>query len=87
VHCIRASAHAGAAPRLIAGRAEVAAMLDIDPADVESPAFAQVFGGNALLDGMQPYAANYGGTPVRHWARQLATGRAITLGETVNARA
>jgi serine/tyrosine/threonine adenylyltransferase len=45
-----------------------------------------VFGGNALLDGMQPYAANYGGHQFGNWAGQLGDGRAITLGETVNAR-
>jgi uncharacterized protein YdiU (UPF0061 family) len=75
-----------AAPRLIAWSREVAAMLDIDPADIESPAFAQVFGGNALLEGMQPYAANYGGHQFGNWAGQLGDGRAITLGETVNAK-
>ena len=75
-----------AAPRLVAWSREVAAMLDISPADIESPAFAQVFGGNALLDGMQPYAANYGGHQFGNWAGQLGDGRAITLGETVNAR-
>ena len=75
-----------AAPRLIAYSREVAATLDIDPADIESPAFAQVFGGNALLDGMQPYAANYGGHQFGNWAGQLGDGRAITLGETINAK-
>jgi uncharacterized protein YdiU (UPF0061 family) len=45
-------------PRLIAHSREVASLLGIDAADVASPAFAQVFAGNALLDGMQPYAAN-----------------------------
>ena len=75
-----------AAPRLVAWSREVAAMLDIDPADIESPAFAQVFGGNALLDGMQPYAANYGGHQFGNWAGQLGDGRAITLGETINSK-
>src|SRR5258706_362377 len=75
-----------AAPRLIAWSREVAAMLDIDPAAIESPAFAQVFGGNALLEGMQPYAANYGGHQFGNWAGQLGDGRAITLGETINAK-
>ena len=75
-----------AAPRLVAWSREVAAMLDIDPADIESPAFAQVLGGNALLDGMQPYAANYGGHQFGNWAGQLGDGRAITLGETINAK-
>ncbi len=51
------------APRLIAYSPEVAALLGIDEAAIASPEFAQVFGGNALLEGMQPYAANYGFTP------------------------
>jgi uncharacterized protein YdiU (UPF0061 family) len=34
---------------------------------------------------MQPYASNYGGHQFGHWAGQLGDGRAITLGETVNA--
>ena len=74
------------APRLIAYSQEVAAMLDIDPAEIGSLAFAQVFGGNALLEGMQPYAANYGGHQFGNWAGQLGDGRAITLGETINAK-
>lgn len=74
-----------AAPRLLAHAREVASLLGIAAADVASPAFAQVFGGNALLDGMQPYAANYGGHQFGHWAGQLGDGRAISLGETVNA--
>jgi len=73
------------APRLLAYSREVAAMLGLAEADVRSPQFAQVFGGNALLEGMQPYAANYGGHQFGNWAGQLGDGRAITLGETVNA--
>jgi uncharacterized protein YdiU (UPF0061 family) len=75
-----------AAPRLIAHSAEVADMLDLDPAYVGSDEFAQVFGGNALLDGMQPYAAAYGGHQFGNWAGQLGDGRAINLGELVNAK-
>ena len=75
-----------AAPRLIAYSREVAVMLGIDQSDIEAPAFAQVLGGNTLLDGMQPYAANYGGHQFGNWAGQLGDGRAITLGETVNAK-
>ncbi len=74
-----------AAPRLVAHSPEVAALLGITAADVESPAFTQVFGGNALIEGMQPYAANYGGHQFGHWAGQLGDGRAISLGETINA--
>ncbi|KZC40810.1 MULTISPECIES: protein adenylyltransferase SelO [Rhodanobacter] len=74
-----------AAPRLLAYSAEMVAMLGFSAADLAAPEFAQVFGGNALLDGMQPYAANYGGHQFGHWAGQLGDGRAISLGEVVNA--
>ncbi|HJV27712.1 MAG TPA: YdiU family protein [Aromatoleum sp.] len=74
------------APRLIAWSPEMAGALGLDEADVRSPEFAQVFGGNALLPGMEPYAACYGGHQFGNWAGQLGDGRAITLGETVNAK-
>ena len=74
-----------AGPRLLAWSKEVAALLELDEADVASPQFAQVFAGNALLPGMQPHAANYGGHQFGHWAGQLGDGRAISLGEAVNA--
>jgi uncharacterized protein YdiU (UPF0061 family) len=75
-----------AAPRLIAYSPEVAQLLGIPEADIRSDEFARVFGGNALIEGMQPYAANYGGHQFGHWAGQLGDGRAITLGEVVNDR-
>ncbi len=74
-----------AEPRLMAHSPEVASLLGLRDADVESPAFAEVFGGNALFEGMEPYAANYGGHQFGAWAGQLGDGRAITLGETINA--
>jgi uncharacterized protein YdiU (UPF0061 family) len=72
------------APRLLAHSAEMATTLDLTEADVASPEFSAVFGGNALLDGMQPYAANYGGHQFGNWAGQLGDGRAISLGEAIN---
>jgi len=75
-----------AQPRLIAYAPEVAAMLGIDEHDINSPHFARVFGGNALIEGMEPYAANYGGHQFGTWAGQLGDGRAINLGEVVNAK-
>ncbi|MEO8754863.1 MAG: protein adenylyltransferase SelO [Casimicrobiaceae bacterium] len=74
-----------AAPRVVAYSREVAQLLGIGEADIATPEFAQVFGGNALLAGMEPYAANYGGHQFGHWAGQLGDGRAITLGETIGA--
>lgn len=73
-----------AAPQLLAYSREVAQLLDLDAAAVATPEFAAVFGGNRLLPGMQPYAANYGGHQFGHWAGQLGDGRAISLGEAVN---
>ena len=74
-----------AAPRLVAHSPEVAVLLGISEAEIASPDFAKVFGGNALVAGMEPYAANYGGHQFGNWAGQLGDGRAITLGETINA--
>ncbi|MEO5963794.1 MAG: protein adenylyltransferase SelO, partial [Thermomonas sp.] len=71
------------APRLLAHSREMAAELGFSESDVASPEFAQVFGGNALLPGMQPFASNYGGHQFGHWAGQLGDGRAISLGEAV----
>ncbi|WP_243049506.1 YdiU family protein [Dyella sp. RRB7] len=74
-----------AAPRVVAWSREMAQTLGLDEADISSAEFAQVFGGNALLEGMQPYAANYGGHQFGVWADQLGDGRAISLGEAIGA--
>src|SRR3954468_11159437 len=60
-----------AQPRLIAYSPEVAALLGIDERQIESQEFAEVFAGNALVQGMEPYAANYGGHQFGQWAGQL----------------
>ncbi|MDF2818806.1 MAG: hypothetical protein K0S73_2746 [Stenotrophomonas rhizophila] len=70
-----------AAPRLLAYSPGLAEQLGLDQDLLDSPDFARVFGGNALYDGMQPWAANYGGHQFGHWAGQLGDGRAISLGE------
>src|SRR3546814_17867680 len=56
-----------------------------DAQPVASPEFAAVFAGNALMPGMAPFAANYGGNQFGHWAGQLGDSRAITLGEAIAA--
>lgn len=72
------------APRMIAGSDEMAATLGLDPAWLSTPEAAAVLSGNRLLDGMAPFAANYGGHQFGHWAGQLGDGRAITLGEVLD---
>jgi uncharacterized protein YdiU (UPF0061 family) len=73
-------------PTLLAHAREVAELVGLTPDQVAAPAFAQVFGGNALYEGMQPWAACYGGHQFGTWAGQLGDGRAISLGEVVNTR-
>ncbi|NMG70217.1 protein adenylyltransferase SelO [Parazoarcus communis] len=74
-----------AKPQLLAWSPEVGELLGWGLSDAADPVFAEVFGGNRLLPGMEPYAACYGGHQFGNWAGQLGDGRAITLGETVNA--
>jgi serine/tyrosine/threonine adenylyltransferase len=73
-------------PKLVAYSREMAERLGFDEADIDSAEFAEVFAGNRLLEGMEPYAANYGGHQFGQWAGQLGDGRAITLGEIINER-
>ncbi len=72
------------APQLVAYSHEVATLLDLDQSTCESELFAQVFAGNQLSPGMEPYACCYGGHQFGRWAGQLGDGRAINLGEIVN---
>ena len=70
-------------PRVLAVSNEMLQTLGLSDADAATPEFAQIFGGNALLEGMQPHASNYGGHQFGNWAGQLGDGRAITLGEVI----
>ena len=71
-------------PELVAYAKEVAALFDLSEADCQTDMFTQVFAGNQLANGMQPYAMCYGGHQFGHWAGQLGDGRAINLGEVLN---
>ena len=71
-------------PQLIASSFEVAESLGIDRELMESDQFAQVFGGNAIHPGMDPFAMCYGGHQFGNWAGQLGDGRAINLGEVID---
>lgn len=73
-------------PSLLAYSPEMMRQLDLPEQLAESDAFAQIFAGNRLAQGMEPYAMCYGGHQFGHWAGQLGDGRAINLGELVNSR-
>lgn len=71
-------------PTPVAYSKEVAALLNLSEQACESDDFAQVFVGNRLATGMEPFAMCYGGHQFGHWAGQLGDGRAINLGDVVN---
>jgi uncharacterized protein YdiU (UPF0061 family) len=73
-------------PQLVAYSLEVADLLDMSAELCESDEFVQVFAGNRLAAGMEPYAICYGGHQFGYWAGQLGDGRAINLGEVINRR-
>ncbi|MDT8377050.1 MAG: YdiU family protein [Mariprofundaceae bacterium] len=71
------------APETVACSLDLALMLGLTQEDCESDLFTEVFSGNRLLPGMEPYASCYGGHQFGRWAGQLGDGRAINLGELV----
>ena len=76
------------APELVAHSREMAASLgfgELDEYDSgELKLFTEIFSGNRVLAGMDPFAMCYGGHQFGNWAGQLGDGRAINLGEVVN---
>ena len=73
-------------PQQVAVSSEVAELLDLSPELCLSDDFTDVFTGNRLSSGMEPYALCYGGHQFGHWAGQLGDGRAINLGEIINSK-
>lgn len=71
-------------PQMVAWSLEMLQQLNLDEAIGQSDDFLQIFAGNKLLQGMQPYAMCYGGHQFGHWAGQLGDGRAILLGDVIN---
>jgi uncharacterized protein YdiU (UPF0061 family) len=71
-------------PKLIAWSREVAQLLDIEGDPFANAEVVDVFSGNDVLGGMDPFAMCYGGHQFGNWAGQLGDGRAINLGEVVN---
>ena len=68
-------------PTLVHFSREVAELIGLDPSQCQTEKFANVFGGNSVLTGMDPFAMCYGGHQFGNWAGQLGDGRAINLGE------
>ena len=71
-------------PRLVAYSREMCQELGIERPTSDEAVFAEVFAGNRLIPGMDPFAMCYGGHQFGNWAGQLGDGRAINLGEVIN---
>ncbi len=72
--------------RVVAVSLAAAALIDLRGGEELRPEFAALVSGNAVLPGMEPVAALYGGHQFGYWAGQLGDGRAILLGEVQTAR-
>jgi uncharacterized protein YdiU (UPF0061 family) len=72
-------------PRTLAWSPEVAELLGLAPEVCASQDFAEVFSGNRVPQGADPHALAYGGHQFGNWAGQLGDGRAIALGEVIDA--
>ena len=73
-------------PAMVSYAIEVAELLGLDESDCQNDEFLHTFAGNKVLEGMQPYAMCYGGHQFGNWAGQLGDGRAINLGQVINAK-
>lgn len=79
----RLEPHAPGAPRLLHANAEVAALLGLSEAALQTPEFLAICAGERPLPGGQTLASVYSGHQFGVWAGQLGDGRAHLLGEVV----
>ena len=68
-------------PRLLHANADAAALIGLDAAALQSPAFLDLCAGRARLGGVAPLATVYSGHQFGVWAGQLGDGRAHLLGD------
>ena len=74
-----------AQPKLIKINRPLAAELNIDWSYLESDDGVLALAGNRLFDGSEPLAMAYAGHQFGNWVHQLGDGRALLLGEVVDA--
>src|SRR6195952_2655629 len=73
------------APRLIKLNRLLAVHLGLDPDWLSSPEGAEILSGKRVPDGADPIAMAYAGHQFGHFVPQLGDGRAILLGEVIDA--
>src|ERR1700731_4204811 len=74
-----------APPRLIKLNRPLAIHLGLDPDLLSSPEGAEILAGKRIPDGADPIAMAYAGHQFGHFVPQLGDGRAILLGEVIDA--
>ena len=74
-----------ASPRLIKLNRPLAQQLGLDPDWLDSPEGAEILAGKRIPDGAEPIAMAYAGHQFGHFVPQLGDGRAILLGEVIDA--
>ena len=74
-----------ASPRLIKLNRPLAIQLGLDPERLETPEGAEILAGKRLPDGADPIAMAYAGHQFGQFVPQLGDGRAILLGEVIDA--
>jgi uncharacterized protein YdiU (UPF0061 family) len=72
-------------PRLIKLNRQLALHLGLDPDRLASPEGAEILAGKRIPDGAEPIAMAYAGHQFGHFVPQLGDGRAILLGEVIDA--
>src|SRR5438309_9935781 len=72
-------------PRLIKLNRPLAVHLGLDPDRLDSPEGAAILAGKTVPDGADPIAMAYAGHQFGHFVPQLGDGRAILLGEVIDA--
>src|SRR6201996_5053405 len=74
-----------ASPRLIKLNRPLAIHRGLDPDRLSSPEGAEILAGKRIPDGADPIAMAYAGHQFGHFVPQLGDGRAILLGEVIDA--
>jgi uncharacterized protein YdiU (UPF0061 family) len=74
-----------AAPRLVKLNRPLALRLGLDPDRLDSPEGAEILAGKRIPEGADPIAMAYAGHQFGHFVPQLGDGRAILLGEVIDA--
>lgn len=74
------------APYLVSFNEKAAELIGLDAGESAKPEFVEYFTGNKLFPGSEPISAIYAGHQFGTFVPQLGDGRAILLGEAVNAK-